>query len=407
MSNTTIAPDGAPGTTQDRLISAVHELWERLGRGGISARHISQACGVPVSSIYYHFGSLEQLFLSAQEAACDEAKAWCDSRLADIADAALPPEAFAAGLAAAIDDWTIEKRRLAFVWREGQLLAARDAQFRSIALRWRAVWTGFWQAFCGRCGLDHAAVSTTSVFEGESFLHLFRWRRTIDRAGLDEFARGWAAWMTGEPTPPSPWRSFARAEAIRGMPPPPERDAVSAGIARAAAAVVAKAGAAHLTHRAVATEAGMTLGVVSHKFRTSAELLHAAFGVIYSRTVAMSDHGDAIVPEGSPAEVLDDFAALLGRSGRDMAAEELFVAVARDPALNHLAAQLRYLRGRTSGRYLQALVGRTRPLGDLDAALFSAFSAGLAPGYGLAPHETAAQGLRRELDQVVSLLTAG
>lgn len=397
-------PEGDAKTSRDRLVDAVLIAWETIGSGGISVRQISQLANVPVSSIYHHFGSLEHLFLVAQHVACDDATQWCDAIIDDLADCALGPDAFASLLATIIDDWANGQRRLAFAWRVGQLYAPHSDGFLAIHARWRSLWSQFWQVVCDRFGVGHMAVATDRLFDGESYLHMFRWRRPVDRAALDELCRGWAAWLAGSATPASPWRDLARAEAIRAYEPLPDRDDTTARIASAAADLVAAQGANNLTHRAVAAAAGLTLGVVSYKFRTSTDLLRAAFETIYSRIVAMNDRGEAIIPDGNRATVLTGLVDVLCRGARDKGAEELFVAVARDPLLRPFAAQLRYLRGRTTGRYLQALLGPDRTLTPLDAALFSGFASGLVRAHANLEGQARAAQCRLELDHLVTLL---
>jgi len=404
LQNQSIPESSAELSSRDRLIRAVLVQWEEVGGAGISARRLSQMAGIPVSSIYHHFGSLEQLLTVAQESARDAAALWCEARLDEMAQADMGPEAFPALLAALIDEWTNGQRGLAFAWREGQLLGGREERFRAVSARWASLWSDFWAQLCGRFSLGGCAVLTERMFDSESFLHMFRWRRAIDRACLDEFCRGWGAWLTGLPTPPSPWRDFARQEAIRGLPPLPDRDETTARIADAAATVIARVGTASLTHRAVAAEAGLTLGVVSHKFKTVSDLLRGAFETIYIRAAGVSDRGEPPVPQGSREELLDRMVLMLRRSAIGFGAEDLFVAVARDPMLHQFAAQLRYLRGHTSGSYLKALVGGERPITTLDAALFSGFASGQIRAHRHGAEEDLRRDLHAELVQVLALL---
>lgn len=386
------------------MIEATLMTWEGVGSAGISARQLSQTAEVPVSSLYHHFGSLEQLLIVAQENAWTTAAAWCDARLGEIARVDMAPEAFAAAFAAVIDEWTCSQRRLAFAWREAQLLGRREDSFRGVAAGWRSLWSDFWSQFCGHFGLSDYAVLTERLFDNESFLHMFRWCRAIDRAGLDEMCRGWTAWLTGMPTPPSPWRDFAREEALRVFPPLPDRDETTERIADAAAAVIARAGTASLTHRAVASEAGLTLGVVSHKFKTIPNLLRAAFETIYMRSAGRTDKVEPPVLHGSRDEIFDQMVALVRRSATDSGAEDLFVAVARDPALHQFAAQLRYLRGHTSGSYLRAILEPERPVTNLDAALISGFVSGQIRAHLDGAEDMLRSRLREELAQLLAML---
>ncbi|MGK6353991.1 TetR family transcriptional regulator [Sphingomonas sp. DT-207] len=359
-------------------MSAVLLAWEQQGIAGISARALAQSAGLPVSAIYYHFGDLDHLYDAANRAALARAEQWCTQQIDALAPAAaLPPDALPSLLAALIDDWTFEHRQLAFAWRECQLMATRNPAHASARASWTGMWRSFWEHICGLCGHADAAELTRAFFDGESFLHLLQWRRALDRACLDETCRGWSQWLSGSLAPEGPWRRTARAEALRTSPGPQQLFGVAQQIASAAAEIVAQQGVARLTHRAVAARAGVTLGVVSYNFRTSADLLNAAFEAIYQWLVPPTT-------EERPS-ILDQDADSLRASLRSsppeqrawmLALEELMLAVARDPERRTFAAQLRYLRGRTSGRVLSILLG-DRSVSPLDAALFSSFSLGI------------------------------
>jgi AcrR family transcriptional regulator len=336
---------------------------------------LALAAGVPVSSIYHHFGSMEQLFLTAQDHARREAERWCAAQIDAISGiGAMSPAGFAAYTAALIDNWSHEHRRLAFAWRQCHLLAGRDQNYAPALNAWRAMWGAFWADLSALCGLDAFGEPAYFLFDGESLLHLMRWRRTVDRACVEELCQGWGMWLSGSLAPEGPWRGFARDAAERTMPRLPSLSGTVEQIALAAADFVEQHGMAGLTHRAVAGRAGLTLGVVSHNFRTSADLARAAFEMIYRR---IAPSGDAAQPKVTNArEAMEWIRADRGDAARMLAMDELFLTVARDPALQSFAPQLRYLRGRTSGASLQAIVGADRPVSPLDAALYSGFVSG-------------------------------
>ncbi|WP_255326159.1 TetR family transcriptional regulator [Sphingobium sp. EM0848] len=389
----------AHNSSKDRIIDTVLQLWEEVGSTGLSVRMLSQTAAVPVSSIYHHFGSLEQLFVVAQEHACACATAWRDRHLHDLKGARMDRQAFGPLLAALIDDWAYQERRLAFAAREGQKLAFRSPHFQAAMARWNTIWTELWHEVCPRFGLENSAMLTARLFESESFLHMIRWRRVVDRAGLEEFARGWAVWLEGRPVPAAPHRDFARAEALREFPALPERDDTASRIAQAAAAIVSQRGTAALTHRAVAAEAGLTLGIVSHKFRTIAELMGAAFEALYLRNVSIEEKGGS-----DSLWSLNGVVGALERSASNFGPEELLLAVARDPSLRHFAAQLRYLRGRTSGPQLQAIFGPSRTVSPLEAALFSGFLSGQLRTHQAKPSDLFRSHVRQELEQLLGLV---
>lgn len=392
----------AESSSYDRFIAVVTGQWEQVGAAGMSARQISGLTDAPVSSIYHHFGSLEHLLLASQQQCIVEASLWCDRQWQQFDGLRASPVAFAGFFAQIVDAWCEEQRGLAFAWRECQLLAHESAQFVDATRQWAALWAHFWSEAGQRFGLGAGSIVAQRVFENESFFHMIRWRRLVDRAALDETARVLGAWLTGSAIPPAPWREFAREEALRSMPTLPDRDETAARIVETAARIIDEDGLARLTHRAVAERAGLTLGTVSHRFRTKPALLEAAFEGLYRANVerlqAEAPARDAL----RPADLADDLAAMVLRGGNARGSDELFVATARDASLRQFGAQLRYLRGRTSRSALQDLVGTGREVGVTEAALFSGFLTSQLRAHAGFPDEVAPR-IRGELEVMVAL----
>lgn len=363
-------------TTQDRLVATVLDLWATQGHAAISARLLARMTGIPTSSIYHHFGSMEHLFHSAQGHALQSAQQWCADRLSDLVDWPQDggPEALAPALATVIDDWATGARTLAFAWAQCHLLALRDPAYVAALNGWRDLWAGFWREVCTRAGLEDYSRATAHVFDGTVTLHLIRWRRTLDRAALDDLCRGWSRWLGGHLAGGDPWRSLARDIALAAEPPHQSRNSVVETIAQAAAAVVEDGGVAALTHRAVAARAGVTLGVVSYNVRTASQLAELAFETIYRNITAPVRGSNRPAPGVDDALIsLRDF---MSQPRTLIAMEELTLAVARDPALASFGPQLRYLRGKTSGLHLAAHLGPDAKLSPLDTAIYSSLVSG-------------------------------
>lgn len=362
-------------SSPNRLITKTLSAWETEAANEISARTLARSAGLPVSSIYYHFDDLERLLEAAQSEARTLATRWCNAQLDAIGRDIRGAAALGPLLATLIDDWCETQRMLAFAWRECELMALRNAKHVASCAKWDLVWQGFWSEVCGRLDIADVSMQTNWVFSGASSLHMMRWRRPVDRAALGEFCNGWASWLEGRLAEPAAWFELAREDAAALIPPPPPDDPAADAIAEAAAATVAQRGIAALTHRAVATAAGVTLGIVSYKYRTSAELMHAAFEAIYRRMTPHSASEPEAVMGLDRGEALALIAGVEAREDM-LATEELLSACMRDSAFGTFAAQLRYLRGRTSGRYFQAMLGRGRPIAPIDAAIFSSLISG-------------------------------
>ncbi|WP_206243937.1 TetR family transcriptional regulator [Novosphingobium terrae] len=391
-----------------RLVESVWQLWETIGHGAISARALARHAGVPLSTLYNHFPSMEQVFLKAQEEALIETRQWCAAQLEHLSEAVTAP-APASGLgtilAALIDEWTQSQRRLAFAWREGFLLARRDPHYSLLGQGWREVWADFWKTVCDLCGAGQHGEWTSFVFEAEAALHMLSWRRVLDRACLEELCQGWAAWLTGGLVADGPWRLAARHQALASLPDLPIQDETTQHIAAAAANVVERQGMARLTHRAVAAEAGVSLGMVSNRFRTSVDLVRTAFDVIYQRLAAPVHEtpAEAEADSGIKGKLPDLTGETMHLSNR-LAIEELMLAVARDEALQPFAPRIRYLRGHTSGKVLRMIAGPDIAISYLDAALFSDLLSGMQrAGIDLSSKDRASVG-RGHLSNVLEML---
>lgn len=393
---------------EQRLVDSVWQLWETVGHGAISARSLAKHAGVPLSTLYNRFPSMEQVFLKAQEDALRETKVWCNAQLEQLSGTTIAPAplgGLGTILAALIDEWTQSQRPLAFAWREGFLLARRDPHYNLLGQGWRQVWADFWQSICTLCGLGNCGEWTSFVFEAEAALHMLPWRRVLDRACLEELCQGWAAWLQGGLVADSPWRLAARRQALASLPDLPIQDETTQRIAAAAANVVERQGMAKLTHRAVAAEAEVSLGMVSNRFRTSVDLVRAAFDVIYQRLAAPA-HEEPTDAEPTSA-ISGKLPALTGEAmhlSNRLAIEELMLAVARDKALRPFGPRIRYLRGHTSGQVMQMIAGPEVHVSHLDAALFSDLLSGMQrAGIDLSSKDRASVG-RQHLSNLLDML---
>lgn len=357
-------------STRDRLTDAVIQAWAGAGTSTISARSVARDAAIPVSSIYHHFGGMDGLLLHAAEVVMARVSRWFEVQAHSLAGASGNAGHLAPLIAATIDAWCEDQRGLAYAWREIQSQAMRQVAWQRAAMAgWQSL-SDFWQPICDRFGIGELSGSVVLLFDGETSLHLVRWRRLIDRSAVSELCAVWAGWIEGRAGTPAPWRTLAIREALAGQPAVPDWDAATEHIAAAAARTVAQRGVPGLTHRAVAEEAGQTLGIVSNRFRSSADLLRAACEALYRQIVRPLGEGNAPV---------DLIANRTERPGDDLALRaffELTLAASRDPALQPFAAQLRYLRGRTSIRHLRAILPPDQTPSATDAALLSALFSG-------------------------------
>ena len=370
--------DGTRHPTASALVASVLSAWETRGAAVITVRGLSRMSGTQVTSVYHHFGDLENLLAAAQFEALARTRGWCATTLSALARDSLPSSGFDHLLTTLIDDWCRDQRQAALAWRECAILAKRLARFKSVFAEWQEVWIAFWNELCERFDCKSHARITACFFNGESCLHLLKSQPLIDRVVLAESCAGWTAWLQGQLAPPAPWRDIARAQAIEALALPPLEDDTLKRLAHAATIVVRKNGVAGLTHRTVAAEAGMTLGAVSHKLRTRADLFNVAFEAIYRQSVRRTENEWAASPKMRLHDVIHELASeAVGDPLHHIARDELLVACIHEPGLRSLGTQLRYLRGRNSRHYVDALLGENRCAAPGDAAVFSSFMMGL------------------------------
>lgn len=332
---------------RDQFVRATLLSWMDQGSGELSARGLAAIAGVNASAIYYYFDDLEHLYDAAQRAAIAQASDWIaqrrDTLILELQATDLPPSALGSFLAQLTDAWCEDARPLGFAWRECQLLAARNPRFAPLRVEWATLWRAFFAAICPRFGAAAATEASFLFFDGESMLHLMRWHPTIDRAALDESCATWGRWIGGNLPGDTPWRLHARARARATLSGVAIPDGNGAAVAEAAAALLAARGLGAVTHRAVAAQAGLTLGAVSHVCRRTDDLLRLAYAQIYLQlTGGAPDRLDAASPATPPTS--DPTSA----EARLLALDELILAVARGRAEPGLVGMLRYLRGTTS-----------------------------------------------------------
>jgi AcrR family transcriptional regulator len=118
-------------TTRQTLLDAARQCVRRDGLSGATSRQITQAAGVNLAAITYHFGSKDDL---VAEALFAELERRVQPAL-DMLGAPGPPEARLLRVVGALSEEFERSRRDTLVYFEALLLAARDQRYRRNALR--------------------------------------------------------------------------------------------------------------------------------------------------------------------------------------------------------------------------------------------------------------------------------
>ena len=352
--------------TELRLIDALLGMWAELPIDQISVRALVQEAHSAQAAIHYHFGDMERLYVTASAAALAQAEGWMADRLAALAPLAqvlVPPVMQAALITATIADWTGEQRRLA--------MAARHAPGPG----WERSHRAFWTRLAEVIGLGAHAETIACYAHGEAARHLLVWNPAIDRALLEETTTALVTWLTARRFGEEGARAAHRALARAGYrEPPPSSTGERAAIAGAAADLLAAQGHAGVTFRAVAAQAGVTLGKVVHLVGTKSELLALALHRLYEREALGGDpeqfQAQRFAPQAMLAIMLD--AVLAGSQPVLAAYDEIERAIYNGADHAPLRGLVRAMEDPSGTWALTQLLGGEAPP---PASLVAAFSA--------------------------------
>jgi AcrR family transcriptional regulator len=364
----------------DRLVLAAAQQIAERGLASATARSIAAAAGCAPSAINYNFGNLEQLLSTAFDLGQVRARAWLAERAREIT--ALPPTRAGAPLALEhlIVQWTGAARPLALLYQED--LAARQ---EAASANWATLWRDFWLETAPRFELSEADGRLLHlIFETEALYHLSAWSPALEPAALREICGHLGeVWLDAGPA--APRGALALAERAAGVITAQEVPPAAAKIAEAAASVIDTRGLAGLTHRAVAAQAGLTTGAVTHHFRTIEDLVA---GAIRGQVLVLARRSAG--PSGAPIDQVatpEEFSAIIRRlvvEDRDAVSRidrrGLFLAAVRRPEMASAGAVIRFAHGATTRGGLARAFDLKEPELTLTAGLVSRLLSSLPLG---------------------------
>lgn len=353
-------------TTRQRLIAAAAQLVADGGIAAASARAIAADAGTAASAINYNFGNIERLLLAVFEQSVEETRTWQQDRMREIAALPRTPDGAAWALLHVLAAWSRDDgRRLALTYQEAVTLHLGQG----VAAAWTRLWRDFWIAAAER--FDLPAIDGRvlhAFFEHEALYNLSTWSPALEAAALTEMVERFAAIWLGAPAR-APRAATLTAEQAAGTRPYGSVPPAAMRIAQAAAEVVEDKGLEGLTHRAVATRAGVTTGSVTHHFRSIEDLVA---GAIRGQVQAMTEDAEA-----RQAAVAPDIDALLTADGLFEALRQhvtadlpspavirrrrLFLAAVRRQDLKAAGAVIRFAYGGTLRDSLGRIFGFSGP----------------------------------------------
>lgn len=339
----------------ERLVSAAADVIAANGLAFLSARTVAASASVAPSAVNYNFGGIDDLASAAFEWASGETDRLLVLAGQELNDLPHGPDGFCAALEHVLDLWTLgPARRLAFLYQERQLAAPYHG---GLAQRWTHRWRNFFVAVAARFGLpERSGALAHAFFESEGLYGLSRWSPALERmAGRELLDAFGATWLGATPSPPR--GALVHIERMLKAISPPTLTDAAARIADAALDVVEHGGLSALTHRAVATKAGVTAGAVAYHFRTAPDLVSAALHAQHRRAVAPASACD----EDEPPSAVTDLHGLvrdalpLDAAPTPLAMRRaLFLAAVRRTDLAPAAARIRFSHGGRSARLLRA-----------------------------------------------------
>lgn len=348
-----------------------------------SVRDVAAAAGVSPALVVYRFGDMDALRTAAFEAArLREDEIW-RRRRSDYLGAPLTGADLAGLIGELLADEAARTPELAPVRWLRSLDALRGGVAGAAITAPQEA--GFWLGLGNRLGLSRAAGRLcTAFYHGLAFGHVIA-------AGRPGFP-AWSAAVThrfaerllgGAPAGPGPDSAFRAAAAraadpVAGAPQAhvhPTRQA----ILEAAIRILVDEGAASLTHRRLAAEAGASVSSVIHFFGDRRAVVREAYGQLYVRlrTSALLELDQAGGAPGAltPRQLAD---GLLSRGAEVMRANELGAAgllnamfeASRDPEAAQLALAMFAHIGETSKLLFARIEGCRGSIGWLDAQAF-------------------------------------
>jgi AcrR family transcriptional regulator len=346
-----------------------------------SVRDVAAAAGVSPALVVYRFGDMDALRQAAFEAARRlEDEIW-RRRRSDYLSAPLTGADLAGLLCELLADEAARAPDLAAVRWLRSLKALRESTAAGAAIT-APEEAAFWAGLGDRLGLSREAERLcTAFYHGLAFGHVIAAGRPGFLAWSSAVTHRFAKRLLGcVPTGPGPDSAFraaaARAADLSGNASQVRLHPTRHAILEAAIRILVDEGAASLTHRRLAAEAGASASSVIHFFDDRRSIVREAYGQLYvrlrTRALLVLDETGADEGALTPRQLAD---GLLARGADVMRANELGGAgllnamfeASRDAETTQLAVAMFALIGETSKSLLARIEGCRGSIGWLDA----------------------------------------
>jgi DNA-binding transcriptional regulator YbjK len=399
--------------TAGRLVDAAGALLAAGGVKAVTARAVAAAASSSASAVNYYFGGREGLLLACFAAHLEQEREWRGRALHALVGLELEAAHFPDWLAALLSQRGVQRSAPGMVERELFLQAERMPALLPIARIWETEIQQFLQSALLCFGLDLAhAEPLAELYHGASDLRPAETDDTICSAWITVTVRRFACRLLRLPDNAGDWRAMleraAQHDALSHASPeslPPAAGRILDG----AIQLIAREGAAGLTHRALASECNVALSATTHYFASRGAILRAAFEHLYRRMTANTPPaGEAYADMSADelaAKMANTFIADDGAIRPELAAlDEMIVAARRDPALSPFALHLMASRGKASIHFLASLRPRPANLSRTDAFLWSLCAMGALSAARVTPRAERRALLERSVRRRIAAL---
>lgn len=354
----------------NRLLDAAIARFAAGGMRAVSIREVARAAEVDPSAIQYRFGAKANLWGAALERAMDRDIGRLDefAEMLDVlqADHGLTADEEIALFASFAADSVAEWRDTTILWHALLIDGLRQRQPWPQAIRWFERRSNAWRAIAQRLALPSETAGDTLLLTISTVeIYLLGMERGAARAlYCDTFVRFMLTRLRGARRDPQlgAWFSTWCAKRIETRLEPGRVDHEK-GPVRALSDAVARLllahGAEEVTHRAIASEASLSLAATTRHFATLQDLLRAGYdriGVNMLRNREEPEHNlhftDPLAMARAVASTWLSDDAMQGRALTGLI--DLHIAAARDPTLLPIASAIIAKLTELAARYFAA-----------------------------------------------------
>lgn len=268
--------------TRKAITDAVTAVLAEVGAGRLTHRRVAQQAGRSLSVTSYHFTSRQEMLDEAAQALLDGYLTGFQRLVAGMRSGATGPTDLA-GLEAMLLRRAVGPNRVtALAWYEIMLAAARDPAQHAMAARWFDALTAAWDELAAIAGLQVAPARIRVTIDRVIGLQLIALALGLDAAQVA------ALWRDGDPGV-----VWGLADGAVPPPAPATTGGARPEILAAAIRLLVREGAAGLTYRALAAEAGLALSAPAYHFGSIAGVLAAAQAELFEAAKARYRSGTA------------------------------------------------------------------------------------------------------------------